>query len=265
MTAPAAPTHTEQTIQVAGLNLRVLQEGKGDPVVVLHHSTGNPGWLPIHEALAKSFAVTVPDMPGYGQSERPAWAREARDLAILLLQGLDKLGLASGLSLVGLGFGGFVAAEAATMDQGRLRSLTLVGAAGIQPDEGEILDQMLVDFQDYVKAGFRSDDSFHSVFGDEADPSIKQLWDYSREMTARLTWKPYMFNRRLPDLLREVNVPTLLIWGSRDVIVPVSAAQRYKRSLAKARLEVIDGAGHLVELEEPERVASLISAHIGAS
>jgi pimeloyl-ACP methyl ester carboxylesterase len=264
VTAPAAPTHAEQTIEVAGLNLRVLQEGKGDPVMVLHHSTGNPGWLPIHEQLAANFAVTVPDMPGYGQSARPEWAREARDLAILLLQALEKLGLRSGVSLVGMGFGGFVAAEAATMDQVRLRSLTLIGAAGIQPDEGEILDQMLVDFEDYVKAGFRSDERYHDVFGDEANADIKQLWDYSREMTARLTWKPYMFNRRLPELLREVRVPTLLIWGSRDVIVPVSAGRRYQRALANARLEVIEGAGHLVELEEPDRVATLISAHIRA-
>ena len=265
MTAPAAPTHSEQTIKVAGLDLRVLQEGKGEAVVVLHHSTGNPGWLPFYEKLAADFAVTVPDMPGYGQSHRPEWARDARDLAILVLQGLTRLGLTSRVSLVGLGFGGFVAAEAATMDQTRLRSLTLLGAAGLQPDEGEILDQMLVDFEDYVKAGFRSDESYHGVFGDEADAGLKQLWDYSREMTARLTWKPYMFNRRLPELLREVTVPTLLIWGSRDVIVPVSAAKRYERSLPKARLEVIEGAGHLVELEEPDRIAALIAAHIRAS
>ncbi len=262
MTAPAATTHSSRSVEVAGLNLHVLQQGSGEPVVVLHHSTGNPGWIPFHEQLAERAAVSVPDMPGYGQSARPAWARNARDLAILLQHGLDELGLTSGVSLVGLGFGGFVAAEMATMNQARLKSVTLIGAAGIQPDQGEILDQMLIDFEEYVKSGFRNDAGFAEVFGETVEPSVKELWDFSREMTARLTWKPYMFNRTLPELLKGVRTPTLLIWGSRDVVVPLSAAHKYKASLPNSRLEVIDGAGHLVELEEPARIAELIHDHI---
>jgi pimeloyl-ACP methyl ester carboxylesterase len=258
----AATTHIERTIDVAGLTIRSLEGGSGAPLVVLHHSTGNPGWMPIHELLADGHTVLAPDMPGYGQSTRPEWAREPRDVAILMNQALDRLGLTRSVSLMGLGLGGFIAAEMATMNQGRLSSLTLVGAAGIQPDEGEILDQMLVDFKDYVKAGFSSDAEFEHVFGAEIDPAITQLWDFSREMTARISWKPYMFNRRLPELLREVQTPTLLIWGSRDVIVPVSAAHRYKASLPNARLEIIDGAGHLAELERPNRVAELVAAHV---
>src|SRR4029453_12972616 len=89
----AALTHTEHTIEVAGLGLRYLKGGAGAPVVVLHHSTGNPGWIPFYERLAERATVYVPDMPGYGQSARPEWAREPRDLAILLLQALTKLGL----------------------------------------------------------------------------------------------------------------------------------------------------------------------------
>lgn len=262
MTAPAMPKETNQVLKVAGLELHFLQQGSGDPVVVLHHSTGNPGWIPFYEQLAAKHAVTVPDLPGYGQSARPEWAREPRDVAVLMNQALDLLGLTSGVSLVGLGLGGFIAAEMASMDQRRLRTLTLIGAAGVQPPEGEILDQMLVDFVDYVKAGFRSDAGFTEIYGEEVQPGVKELWDFSREMTARLTWKPYMFNRRLPQLLKEVKTPTLLVWGSRDVIVPLSAARLYKDSLANATLEVIDGAGHLVELEEPARIAQMIDSHI---
>lgn len=265
MTTAASISHSERTIDVAGLNLRLLEGGEGDPVIVLHHSTGNPGWMPVHELLASRFAVTVPDMPGYGQSARPEWARDARDLAILMNQALDCLGLTSGVTLVGLGFGGFIAAEMATMDQRRLRALVLVGAAGIQPDEGEILDQMLVDFEEYTKAGFRSDAAFAELFGEKAAVELKQLWDYSREMTARLTWKPYMFNRRLPELLKEVRTPALLIWGSRDVVVPLGTARRYQQSLPNARLEVVEGAGHLVELEDPARVVDEITTHIAAN
>ncbi len=257
--------HIERTIDIAGLTIRTLAQGSGQPVVVLHHSTGSAGWTPFMDHLAAAHSVVMPDMPGYGQSQRPEWARDPRDIAILLQYALDQMGLKDDVTLVGLGFGGYVAAEMASMNQRRLRALVLVGAAGVQPSEGEIFDQMLVDFEDYVKAGFSSDDAYHEVFGDAASAEIKQLWDFSREMTARLAWKPYMFNRRLHQLLREVHTPALLVWGSRDVIVPLGAAKVFEAALPNARLEVVEGAGHLVELERPADVAKLIADHIRAN
>ena len=256
----ATGTWTERTVEVASKRVRLLDGGRGEPLVVLHHSTGNPGWLPFHEQLAASFHVFVPDMPGYGQSERPEWARDARDLAILVNQLIDKLDLGR-ITLVGTGFGGFVAAELASMNQGRLKALVLIGAAGIQPEEGEILDQMLTDYKDYIEAGFRDAAAYEAALGDDAAGQFKELWDFSREMTARVTWKPYMFNRRLPPLLAEVKTPTLVIWGTEDRIVPPICGAQYARALANARLVQVQGAGHLVEMEEPERVAELIRSH----
>jgi pimeloyl-ACP methyl ester carboxylesterase len=168
------------------------------------------------------------------------------------------------VTLVGLGFGGFVAAELATMEPADLKRLVLIGAAGLQPEQGEILDGMLVDFKDYVEAGFRDAAAFEAAFGEDAAHTYRELWDYSREMTARLTWKPYMFNRRLAPLLAEVQTPALIIWGSEDRVVPPVCGQQYARALPNARLEVIQGAGHCVEMEEPERVAQLIVQHAGA-
>jgi len=256
-------THTETTIQVAGNSVRLLHGGSGPAAVFLHHSTGNPGWLPIHEHLAERFSLTVPDLPGYGQSGRPDWARDPRDIGILGNRILDKLGLEN-VTLIGAGLGGFIAAEMAVMNQSRLGKLVLIGAAGLQPEEGEIADQMLVDFTEYMKAGFRDDAAFEHVFGAEPDSAIKSLWDFSREMTARITWKPYMFSRRLPQLLGEIATPTLVIWGSGDRVVPLSAAHQYVRGIPGAKLELVNGAGHLVELEEPEKVAQMVFAHDGA-
>ena len=192
----ATESHTEHTIEVAGLALRYLKGGAGTPVVVLHHSTGNPGWIPFYERLAERASVYVPDLPGYGQSaRRGVGARAARS------GDPDPAGpsraRAQEPDLVGLGFGGFMAAEMATMC-GRVGRLVLVGAAGLQPREGEIMDEMMVGFNEYVMAGFRDKDGLRKAFGDDARRTFKELWDYSREMTARLCWKPYMFSRRLP-------------------------------------------------------------------
>ncbi len=255
-----AGTQTERTVKVAGRKLRLLEGGSGAPLLLLHHSTGNPGWLPFYDQLARSFQVIGPDLPGYGQSERPEWARDPRDIAVLAGRLLDKLGV-DRVTLVGLGLGGFIAAELATMEPRRVTNLVLIGAAGLQPNDGEILDQMLVDYVDYVKAGFRDEEHFNQALGEEARSTYKELWDFSREMTARISWKPYMFSRRLRPLLAEVNVPALVIWGGEDRIVPLVCGEQYAEALPQARLEVLAGAGHLVEMEEPERVAELILAH----
>jgi len=262
MTSQVTGRAQEQRVSVAGGNVRVQHAGSGDPLVVVHHDIGSPGWLPFYEGLAASAHVYVPDMPGYGQSDRPDWARFVRDEAVLTLQTLDALGL-DRVALVGLGFGGYVAAEMATMAQARLSRLVLVGAMGLQPPagEGEILDQFLLSHEEYVRAACADEASFARHFG---EPPVAQLvqWDVDREMTTRIAWKPYMFSQQLPALLAGVRTPTLLVWGEHDRVVPRSCAERYLEALPNARLEVVAGAGHLVEIEQPERLAELIKGHI---
>ena len=263
MTAAVAETHVEERLDVAGLAVRYLKGGTGAPVLVLHHSTGNPGWLPFHEALAGHASITVPDMPGWGQSARPEWAREPRDLAVLMHQFCDKADL-DRVAVVGLGFGGFVAAEMASMNAKRLSHLVMVGAPGLQPEEGEIMDQMMFDFHEYVAAGLKNPDSMAEHFGDEKGRSFRELWDYSREMTARITWKPYMFSRRLAPLLAEVQTPTLLLYGRDDAVVPPVVASQYKAAFGNAKAELIPG-GHLLEYEDPNGIAGRVAAFIAQS
>ena len=141
-----------------------------------------------------------------------------RDIAILVNRFLAQVAPEE-TTLIGLGFGGFIAAELATMDQERLSSLVLVGAAGVQPEEGELLDQMLIDYPEYISAGFRDEAHYHEIFGEEITKEVRELWEFSREMTARLSWKPYMFNRRLPHLLSEVETSTLVISGSEEKVL----------------------------------------------
>ncbi len=253
---------TEQTVSVAGLNLHIVQGGSGSSAVWLHHSTGSLGWLPFHEALSQNFAVSVPDLPGYGQSERPTWARHPRDLAIMILRAIDELDLGTTL-LMGSGFGGWVAAEAATMSPGQISGLVLIGAAGVQPEEGEIVDVIMHEHDEYVRLGFSKDAAYEELFGEAPEEDIKELWDFSREMTARLTWKPWMFNRQLQHLLTTVQTPALIVWGAEDRIVPRSSGDLYHAALSNSRLEIVDGAGHLVEMEQPEALASLITEFAG--
>ena len=265
MTTATAPVgYTEESLLVAGGKVRLLRGGHGEPLVVVHHDIGNPGWLPFYQQLAERYTVWVPDIPGYGQSERPEWARHTSDIASNVNYALRRLELTD-VCLGGFGFGGWVAAEMAMQNDSRICGLTLVGTPGIRPTEGEIADQMLMDYPEYVRAGFHDESKYVDVFGAEPDEATRELWDFSREMTARLTWKPYMFDRALLHLLPEVETSTLVVWGDDDQIVPRNIGEQYVAALPNARMEIVENCGHAVDLEQPERLAELVTAHVAAS
>ena len=247
---------TERDVDVAGLAVHVVQRGSGPALVVLHHSTG-PMWTPFYDALAEHFTVIAPAIPGYGRSSRPTTARHPSHLAVLLHQCLDVMGHAQ-VHMVGLGFGGWVAAEMAAMHQGRFSTMTLVGAAGMKPREGLIHDPMMESWTDYARQCFRNDDAFIAFFGKDPAPEVIELWDFSREMTARVTWKPWMWSLQLPELLRSVTTPSMIVWGSDDRIVPHDCGEQYADILCNSQLELVDDAGHVVDLEQPDRLAELI-------
>jgi pimeloyl-ACP methyl ester carboxylesterase len=252
---------TTEEVRVAGSSVRLRTAGRGAPLLVLHHDIGTLEQLPFYDALAARFTLLLPSHPGYDGSERPAWMRGVRDVAVTYQALLAQRGLAE-VSLVGLGFGGWIAAEMATMAPRAFRRLVLVGAMGLKPAEGEILDQALVSYIEYARAGFADQARFDALFS--ADPSTSQLeqWDLNREMTFRIAWKPYMYNPTLAPLLEGVPTPALVVWGSRDRIVPVGVAQQYGRALAKSRVTVLDGAGHFVEMEQPDTLAKLITQFV---
>jgi len=248
---------TASTMDVAGTKLHVARAGRGRPVMVLHHETGTLDRLPFYDALAAHYDVLVPHHPGYSRSDRPEWMRSTRDIAVIYRGLLGELKLKQA-ALVGLGFGGWIAAEMASMAPADLSRLVLVGAMGVKPVHGEIFDQAIVSYIDYVRAGFEDQGVFDRLFG--ADPPTERLeqWDLNREMSFRIAWKPYMYSPTLPHLLGGVRTPALIVWGRGDRVVPLECGEAYARALPRSRLAVVEGSGHFVDMEQPEALAKLI-------
>jgi pimeloyl-ACP methyl ester carboxylesterase len=84
-------------------------------------------------------------------------------------------------------------------------------------------------------------------------------------MSFRVAWKPYMYNDSLPWLLRGVRSRALIVRGDDDRIVPASAAASYAEHLPNATSETVAGAGHLIEMEQPEKLAGLIASFIAST
>lgn len=258
----AAVQWTDSVVEVAGTRLHVSRAGKGKPLLVLHHETGTLDRLSFYDALAARFDVLLPHHPGYSRSARPDWMRSVRDIAVVYRCLLSSLKV-SGAALVGLGFGGWIAAEMATMAPSDVSRLILVGAMGIKPPQGDILDLAVTGYVDYARAGFHDQKAFDRVYG--AEPSVDQLemWDICREMSFRIAWKPYMYSQTLPFLLAAVPAPSLVVWGDDDRIVPASAGTRYVESLPNARLQVVATCGHCVDMEQPDALAGHVIDFIG--
>jgi pimeloyl-ACP methyl ester carboxylesterase len=250
------------TVEAGGTKLHVKRGGRGRPVLVLHHETGTLDDLPFYDALAANHEVIVPHHPGYSRSERPDWMRSVRDIAVVYRSLLSELKVAKP-ALVGLGFGGWIAAEMATMAPADLSHLVLVGAMGIKPPQGDILDLAVTGYIDYARAAFHDQKAFDRVYG--AEPSVDQLemWDICREMSFRIAWKPYMYSQTLPHLLKTMGAPALIVWGDEDKVVPISAGKRYLESLPDAHLEIVRSCGHAVDMEQPEALAKLVINFIG--
>jgi pimeloyl-ACP methyl ester carboxylesterase len=249
---------TEQQHRIGDATLHVSRAGAGQPLVVLHHDIGTPERLAFYDDLAAEFEVLVPHHPGYGRSPRADWLRSTRDVAVLYQELLAELGIGSP-TLIGLGFGGWIAAEMATMAPATLHRLVLVGAMGVKPPEGDILDQALINYVQYARAGFHDQGAFNRVYGEE--PTVDQLehWDMCREMSFRIAWKPYMYSQSLPHLLGGVRAPALVVWGDHDGVVPRSAGEVYAKQLRRARLEIVRACGHCVEMEKPAELTALVA------
>lgn len=250
--------YAEDYVEVAGARIHLPSRGEGAAILSLHSVEGNLGFLPYLDALAQSACVYAPTHPGYGTSERPEWLETISDLARFYLWMLQELGL-DRVHLIGGFMGGWIAAEMAAMCPQTLHSLALIGTAGVRPADGEISDIFLLGEEGTIELAISDPNPIAAAIEAEA-PNVRIR---GREMTTRLCWKPYMHSPSLIHLLPRVDVPTLVVWGEQDRIVPVSAGERIVEAMPNVRLEVIEGSGHLPHIEKPERVIPMLRQHMG--
>ena len=252
---------TETFVEAAGLHIHLRRGGAGPPLLVLHGELGVPGWLSAYAELARDFTVYVPSLPGFGQSARPDWIISVRDLAAWVTWFIRDLKLAPTLPVVGFSLGGWVAAEIATMNAGLFSKMVLVGAAGLQPDDGHVCDYFLHSNREAFTRAFWDPPNApeHArYYGEGWTPEDETQAEWNREMAARLLWKPYMRSHTLPALLRGIATPTLVVWGREDAIIPLEVCERYARAIPGATARVIDRCGHLPEMERPDAFVQVV-------
>lgn len=262
MTTSAAQV-TEEKVQIAGTELHVLKGGTGPPVLVLHGVEGFEGWLQFHEILAEQATVYAPSHPGYGHTPCPEWLETIPHQAVFYHWFLQEQALAP-VAVVGMGIGGWIAAQMAVMCPHNLTHLVLVDAAGIRPQQSDIFDIFITPWKQVIDRCFydtANSSEYQRLFSGEFQ-EFGGPREAGRTTSIRMCFRPFMYDRALPSMLEKVRVPTLIVWGAQDQIIPVECGQLYQRAIPGATLQRIEQCGHWPQFEQPQVLAQLVSEFV---
>lgn len=245
------------TVAGAGLHLRRL--GGGPPLLFLHGPLGVDDDDALLARLAERFGVVAPDHPGFGRSADLEHVDTIADLAFFYADLLDELDLRD-VHLVGHALGGWAALELAIRDASRLRSLTLIDSAGIRVDGVRRGDMFIATPPELGALLFADPALQRRVAEQQEDPERQEILAKNRVGAAKLTWHPRLYDPRLARWLHRVRVPTLLLWGAEDRVIPPAHGEALRDLIPGARLELLPGCGHMATVERPDAVAGAIAA-----
>ncbi len=254
MSAPA-----ERFVQVGGERCRVWESGAGEPLGFLAGFGGLLRWSPFLERLAERRRVIVPSVPGFPGASGHQRLDDLTDWIAATLDLLEAAGLA-GADLAGVSVGATLLAEAAIFSPGLARRLVLAAPFGLYEDAeptGDPWGQMPGDLS---LLSTRPAELMRSL-APPSEPQEAIEWQVTvtraSEAAARLLWPTG--DTGIRKRLHRLRVPTLLLWGGEDRVVPPSYAKRFAQGIVgETTLREIPGAGHLVDHDAPEESARAV-------
>jgi pimeloyl-ACP methyl ester carboxylesterase len=258
-------------VEIDGTRVNYAELGSGPrmAIVFVHGLSGSwQNWLENIPHFARERRVLALDLPGFGHSPMPEWEISIESYGRLLHRFCDELAVGD-CAVVGNSMGGFISAEAASAQPDRFEKLALVSAAGVssvrlrrQPAEtvarmATAAAPLLLKLQE---RGLRRPRVRSATF--------KGLFQHPEELRRELLLETFQNGAGRPgflpavqglvgydilDQLTEVDVPTLIVWGRNDRVVPPQDAAGFAQRLRNSRTVIFDDTGHLPQLERPTR------------
>jgi pimeloyl-ACP methyl ester carboxylesterase len=218
------------------------------------------------DALAASFRVTVPQLPGWGDADREPSYRSFDDLSYAVLDLLNDFD--TPVSVVGCSTGAWLAAEVATKSTAKISKLALVSPVGTryaEPTERAYLD-IYASSAEKIRIAMYGQTTPPPDLSKLSDAQFLEL-ARAQEAVTYYAWEPYMHNRGLLERLHSVDVPTMLVTGEEDGFV----LREDHLALLQAELPqiadivVIPAVGHRIEEQAPAELATSITGFIAGN
>lgn len=277
---------TRRTATVHGHELSFLDGGSGPVVLFIHGILGSQGqWAHLVDRLHDEHRVIVPDLFGHGDSAKPVGDYSLGAHAATMRDLLDRLDI-DRVTLVGHSLGGGIAMEFYYLFPERVDRLVLVASGGLGREVNPVLRSATLPGAEFVLPVIAS--AWVRARAEGAGRALSRVgWRPGSDLTA--IWKGFTSlgdgeSRRaflattravidpggqsvsahdyLPDALP---IPTLIVWGTRDRMIPAWHALTAQRSIPGCRVELFDRAGHFPHLDDPDRFADLLRDFIQAS
>lgn len=248
-------------IDIRGCKLHLRRGGHGEPLLFLHGAQGLAGDEPGLEALAANFDVIAPDHPGFGRSDLSDAVDDIGDMAFFYLDLLDVLKL-DRIHVVGQCIGGWLAVEMAIRSTERIESLVLVNSAGLRVKGAPRGDMFICSQDDLLKLLFAGKGAADWLKSWHASPDIEDIYERNRAAAARYSWSPRLCNPKLDRWLHRIDVPTHIIWGAEDRVIPSRYATAFRDRIAGATVATLPDCAHMLHLEQPQAFAGEVSQFI---
>ncbi len=267
--APAAQPE-EKTIAVFGQTIKYWDVGSG-PVVVLVHGLGSAkdlDWARVVAPLSQKYRLLVPDQIGFGHSDKPLLDYKIQTYVDFLNEFLRELKIERA-SLVGESLGGWISALYVVEVSGGahlvpVQKLVLVDAAGLQQDKPipNLNPSTLEDMRKLMEVVFYdtswlSEPMLHQIFADK-------LAKHDGYTVRSILSNPTLASERLDSTLAQIKVPTLVVWGKQDALLPISSGERYAAGIPGARLVSFDQCGHVPPVEKTAEFVTALTTFLDA-
>jgi pimeloyl-ACP methyl ester carboxylesterase len=246
--------------------------GSGPALLLLHGGHGSwTHWIRNVAGLAADHRLLVPDMPGYGDSDRPASLEGPDEIAAILADGLDDI-LDPGvpLALAGFSFGAVVAGHLARLRPEQARRLILIGAGGLglqRPPMADLVNWRAIEDPAERAAAHRTNLSILMLHDPAQVDGLAVHLQSENARRTRFRSRTISATSTLRDCLRATRMPLAGIWGSEDATARGRLDERclLLRSFdPQAEFEIIEGAGHWVQFEAPEAFNSTLRTILGS-
>ena len=237
------------------VDLRFSDRGSGPAYLVLHGGAGPASVEHFSDLMAATGArVVTPTHPGFGGTLRPDDLTSIPGLAALYAALLDDLDV-SDVTVVGNSIGGWVAAELALLHCVRVSGLVLVDAVGIEVPEHPVVDFFALTMQEVAAR------SLHDPTAFRPDPALltpEGQVVLAGNRAALATYGATMTDPALLARLTEIDLPTLVLWGESDRIVPPDYGRAFAAAIPSAEFRLLHKTGHVPQVETPAQLVDAV-------